>query len=1368
MILKGIERSGELIEGIGYLHKRNRHLETIRTIRQGKGGIDIKGTVVTGPSYRRLATVKIQIVGTDYFHHLLISLLDKKMASINGLQNNALQVNTLDGLTNVYVDGTQINPALYVKYIGNTQPLDMSDQKITTTYYATTDPDVVNLKVLSDAVAFITGGVSNSYLNKITSTSQTVVAPVEFQGALTLDAQPTLKSGLKLNAPTSGNWTITAEYIDAYTQNLVFTSSTGAVIRMTGEYGFLKSTGWSPQRVAIVNSAGELITSSVTDTELSYIAGLTSSAQTQINNRLKLDGSNANTNIVLGSYKVQSSAVPSTGDDYTNKTYVDSAISGAGSLYVLKSGDSMSGTLSMGANKVTSSYTPVNADDLTRKGYVDTQLALYLPLTGGTLSGGLTISSGALTANTRLLGVPDGASNGNFWIGLTGSDTEVNRLAIDIVGNQTTGTVSKVTISKPLYLSDPTVNRVLAIDSQNKVFSTIVSTTEIAYLSGVTNSIQTQLDGKVNKSGDTMTGNLKNVGGEFWPYTGGDVNKSCRLFANNGDGADYTTYNGGLKSWYGIAFYSAYDSTVRHVFNTRDGSSKQTGQIDCGSLTTDGTITTTGIGTNAGVLAKRYYLSARGDNQDEDAKIGDNKFGPWYGVGDSGIPGFTGNPCLAGFYGCALRTGSGYLVLTGGGKVGIGSTNPSYALTVTGDISCSGTLLGSSMSAKNWTRQDDYRAGMKPSQQDAGSMGYYFGQMGNDGTGSYSDMLCFNSWADGSAGKVNLIMYNKGGSGIRQYQGDYGSTSKFTTWYDCVMTDANSPDVGITGTVSIGLSSATKANIKFSNAFSHIDNSAGEVYLFTGYNGHMSIGRNTTRNATTCNLALGVASTDEAQIISASTDGSAYLPMSFAGSSFTFVNGNIIVGSARSGLYDSIQWGRTTNQPNIQMGNNFIAYASSAGSWASDALTGDMVIRTNSQAIRFNINNGGASSLVIKSNGNIGIGTSNPLSSLYSYNGGTSGWKGWGYFGNEERGAVIGTYDNKVYVGGHTAALNAWQDMYLNPGGKVCIGNYPMTYKLNVEGDAYATGSLLFGSGGSYSAGCIYSDSSWGCIIRAKIANPAVAKFLWSDYYDNHQMRITNNGVLNFTGGASAHAVPNNISTTPGQVVIGGTDRNYGTGWQAGLLMECSEQTGITVHDSGEKLASFMYYDTDNRFYMGKDAGSGWGATPIQIESTLYYSNPPAQSRGATAGYGAVLGWDVIDKRVVATTVEGYHFGPYSDNLQVNWNFLSRASQFYKSFNNQGLLIHGVATNYRDSAGFQNVSMRLYNQSTGQYFYFATYIYTNLSWNHSPIPFAFEAGGIPAGWYDVMFYVNSGYGYVDGNDAISATFLLLPVSLTSP
>ena len=62
----------------------------------------------------------------------------------------------------------------------------------------------------------------------------------------------------------------------------------------------------------------------------------------------------------------------------------------------------MTGALAMGSNKVTSSYTPSANIDLTNKLYVDTAVASvgssYLPLTGGTLTGDLSIIVGK-TAN---------------------------------------------------------------------------------------------------------------------------------------------------------------------------------------------------------------------------------------------------------------------------------------------------------------------------------------------------------------------------------------------------------------------------------------------------------------------------------------------------------------------------------------------------------------------------------------------------------------------------------------------------------------------------------------------------------------------------------------------------------------------------------------------------------------------------------------------------------------------------------------------------------------------------------------------------------------------------------------------------------
>jgi len=73
-------------------------------------------------------------------------------------------------------------------------------------------------------------------------------------------------------------------------------------------------------------------------------------------------------NLDMGSNKVTSSAVPSAGNDLTNKTYVD----GQDALQVTKTGDSMSGALTLPATD------PTNGNHAARKSYVDSQIAATL------------------------------------------------------------------------------------------------------------------------------------------------------------------------------------------------------------------------------------------------------------------------------------------------------------------------------------------------------------------------------------------------------------------------------------------------------------------------------------------------------------------------------------------------------------------------------------------------------------------------------------------------------------------------------------------------------------------------------------------------------------------------------------------------------------------------------------------------------------------------------------------------------------------------------------------------------------------------------------------------------------------------------
>jgi hypothetical protein len=125
-------------------------------------------------------------------------------------------------------------------------------------------------------------------------------------------------------------------------------------------------------------------------------------------------------------------------------------------------------------------------------------------------------------------------------------------------------------------------------------------------------------------------------------------------------------------------------------------------------------------------------------------------------------------------------------------------------------------------------------------------------------------------------------------------------SSAVLTGYVLKTGDTMTGSLSVLDTVNIdiaGLTPATTPCLNLTSTGNHYNGSASQTYLFNAPSGEIQLSYSTTRNATTATLLLGAPSTDISEIVSVSGDGTTPLPMNFLASLYSFLTGNVGIGT---------------------------------------------------------------------------------------------------------------------------------------------------------------------------------------------------------------------------------------------------------------------------------------------------------------------------------------------------------------------------------------------------------------------------------------------------------------------------------------
>ena len=323
---------------------------------------------------------------------------------------------------------------------------------------------------------------------------------------------------------------------------------------ITGAAETIVTEDLSASRAVISNGDGKIAVSDVTDTELGYLDGVTSSVQTQLNN------------------KQSSSAALS---EFSELAHSDgNVIVSDGSRWTVESGSDARLSLGLGSIATQAS------DNVSITGGSLTDIEDIAVADGGTGASdvttarsnlGLEIGVDIQAYDDDLADLADGTlsaskvENSEYFITSAGTNGQVWTSDGDGAGAWVASSATLTGAGSTIDAEDLTASRALVSNASGKVGVSDVTDTELGYLDGVTSSIQTQIDGKQaadDDLADLADGTLSASKVENSEYFITSAGTNGQVWTSDGDGAGSWTANTAATSVNGLTDALVEDNSL--------------------------------------------------------------------------------------------------------------------------------------------------------------------------------------------------------------------------------------------------------------------------------------------------------------------------------------------------------------------------------------------------------------------------------------------------------------------------------------------------------------------------------------------------------------------------------------------------------------------------------------------------------------------------------------------------------------------------------------------------------------------------------------------------------------------------------------